>query len=160
MLITVTPLIEAGGVVAPPDIVWNGRVGDFVLDDTRGLSSSIPLETAVIMLLFTDAPADENELRYDHAGDFRGWPGDALGDAPLGSKLWLYRRSELTNKTVLLVQAEIRRALQPLIDTGLAARVDVSAERALNRIDAEIAIYGRDGSQRYADRFELLWQGR
>lgn len=163
MILTITPLSGAPTeVAAAPDIDWNGRVGDFAPDLVRGLRSQSPLETAILIALFTDAPADEAELRYEHRGDFRGFPGDGIEGRSIGSKLWLYRRSQLTDQVALTVKAEIIRALQIIIDEGAVARIDVQVEavKAENRCDVQIEVFGRDGGRTYSNRFDLLWRGR
>src|SRR4051812_23188738 len=125
--LTITPLGEAGVELLAPDIVWqNGMVGDFALVESPpadgaagGLQAQHPIETAVLMCLYTDARCEVRELRFEMGGDRRGWPGDGFdidtsaGEAPLGSKLWLYRRHQLTDITAAEIEAEARRALQP-----------------------------------------------
>lgn len=172
MLITVTPLSDAGVEVLPPDIVWDGVRGDFALaaggteGPAGGLRAANPLATAVLMLLFTDARAEAYELRFEHRGDRRGWVGDgfdvdvAAGEAPLGSKLWLYRRHELTELTGLEVAAEAERALQPLIAQGAVVRVAATAEidKVAGRLSLKINLYGRDGREAYAAQYDVLWR--
>ena len=172
MQITLTPLADAGDVVAlPPDIVWNGIVGDFAIstggDDgpAGGLVSASPLKTAVILLLFTDARAETYELRHEHGGDRRGWPGDGFdldrtqAEAPLGSRLWLYRRHDLNDLTAMQVAAEAERALQPLVGQGAVVTIKASAvaDKVAGRIDLTVNLYGRDGRALHAAQFDLLW---
>ncbi|MCJ2143745.1 phage GP46 family protein [Methylobacterium sp. E-066] len=172
MQLTLTPLADAGVSLLPFDIVWNGIVGDFAVstggDDgpAGGLVSANPLRTAVLLLLFTDARADAASLRFDHRGDRRGWPGDgfdidaAAGEAPLGSLLWLFRRSALLDATGAQIEAEVQRALKPLIRQGAAARITTSAvvDKANGRVALSVGLYGRDGSQSYSDKFDILWR--
>lgn len=172
MQLTLTPLADAGVVVLPFDVVWNGYVGDFAVsgggDDgpAGGLAAANPLRTAVLLLLFSDARADAADLRFEHRGDRRGWPGDgfdvdaAAGEAPLGSLLWLYRRRELLDVTGQEIEAEALRALQPLIRQGAAARVTASAmvDKAGGRVSLAIGLYGRVGTEAYADKFDILWR--
>lgn len=172
MKLTLTPLAENGVVVLPPDIVWNGIVGDFALSTNEatgalgGLQAANPLRTAVILLAFTDARAEPEDLRFEHAGDRRGWAGDgfdvdaARGEAPLGSKLWLYRRHELTDATGIAIADEIKRALKPLLDQRAVVRIDASAtvDKAAGRVALAVSLYGRDGREAYADSFDLLWR--
>lgn len=163
MIISITPLPGAATeLAAPPDIVWNGTVGDFADDPDRGLRSESPLETAILIALFTDAPADDSQLRYEHRGDFRGWPGDGIEGDPIGSRLWLYRREVLTDLVAMEVRAEIIRALRIILDEEAAARIDVQVFpiKEENRLEALIEIFGRDGSRAYSNRFDLLWRGR
>ena len=169
---TLTPLADAGVDVLPPDIVWDGTVGDFALSaggdngGAGGLVAANPLRTAILLLLFTDARAESYELRSEHRGDRRGWVGDGFdidrsaGAAPLGSKLWLYRRHELTDLTGLEMAAEAKRALQPLIDQRAVVRIEAAAtvDKARGRVLLTVNLYGRDGREAYADKFDLLWR--
>ena len=127
----------------PPDLVWQdgtraeSAIGfaDFALarDDEsvnlKGLQSVSPLETAVLIQLFTDA----RDSRPD-AEERRGWFGDGVdldtraGEAPLGSLLWTLERAALTPETGFAAESFARIALQPLVDQGLAERFDVSHE--------------------------------
>ncbi|MGF3027539.1 phage GP46 family protein [Methylobacterium aquaticum] len=183
MQITVTPLAEARVVVLPPDIVWlkadgtpagpgeSGVVGDFRLSTRAadgpvgGLVAANPLRSATLMLLFTDVRCDAFELRPEHRGDRRGWPGDgfdvntALGEAPLGSKLWLYRRSTLSEQIGMQVAAEAKRALSPLLTQQAVVRIDTSYDLDIegDALRLSIDMYGRDGRKTYADRFDFLW---
>lgn len=172
MQLTLTPLADAGVSVLPFDVVWNGIVGDFAIsaggDDgpAGGFVSANPLRTAVVLLLFTDARADAASLRFEHRDDRRGWPGDgfdvdtAAGEAPLGSLLWLYRRSALLDVTGAQIEAEALRALRPLIRQGAAAKTTVTAtvDKVNGRVGLAVGIYARDGSQTYSDRFDILWR--
>lgn len=172
MQLTVTPLEDAGVAVLPPDIVWNGFVGDFAISTkpadggVGGLVARNPIETAVLLLLFTDAQADPTDLTFEQHGDRRGWVGDgfdvdtANGEAPLGSRLWLFRRSVLNAGTLQAIEDEARRALQPLIDQQVVVRIDVSGstDPASNRLILAVNLYGRDGTKVYAARFDPLWK--
>ncbi|WP_058617629.1 phage GP46 family protein [Methylobacterium indicum] len=183
MQITVTPLADTRVVVLPPDIVWlkadgtpagpgeSGVVGDFRLSTRAadgpvgGLVAANPLRTATLLLLFTDIRCESFELRPEHRGDRRGWPGDgfdidtAAGEAPLGSKLWLYRRSILSEQVGMQVAAEAKRALSPLLRQQAVARIDTAYVLDIegDALGLPIDMYGRDGRKVYADRFDFLW---
>lgn len=172
--LTITPLGEAGVEVLAPDIVWNGTSGDFALaagpgnnaGGAGGFVAQHPIETAVLLCLFTDAQCAVSELRFEMGGDRRGWPGDgfdidtAHNEAPLGSKLWLWRRAALTDLSAAEIEAEARRALQPLLDERLVVRIDTVTEvlRPEGQIRLGISLYGRDGRKVYAAQFDPLWQ--
>lgn len=172
MQLNLTPLADAGVAVLPPDVVWNGTAGDFALaasdadGPAGGLVAANPLKTATLLLLMTDGVADETDLRDEHGGDRRGWPGDGFdidtgnGEAPLGSKLWLYRRSILAEMTGYEVAAEAKRALEPLIKQGAVVRVDASSDVDFenDRLFLTVNLYGRDGRVAYHDKFDMLWR--
>ena len=172
MQLILTPLADAGVSVLPPDIVWDGTVGDFAIavvpedGPAGGLVSANPLATAALLLLFTDARAETWELRAEHAGDRRGWPGDgfdvdaAKGEAPLGSKLWLFRRHELTDATGMQIEAEAARALEPLKVQGAVVSITTKAtiDKVGGRVLLTIALYGRDGREVFNAKFDPLWR--
>lgn len=176
MQLTVIPLGDDGVAVLPRDISWNGVVGDFAVSTAPadggvgGLMARDPLATAHLLLLFTDVRVSADDPRLARLGgsgvDRRGWVDDGFdvrtsaGEAPLGSKLWLYRRAVLVARTFGEIEAEIRVALQPLIVQGAVARIDVSGtvEPARNLVRASIASYGRDNRQLYSASFDPLWR--
>ena len=95
------------------------------------------LQTAVIISLATDRLAEPGDAIPDASGDPRGWWGDIPIDPgtsdsrryPIGSRLWLLRRSKYTDAGAGLAIGYAQEALQWLIDDGVAARVDVAAAR-------------------------------
>ena len=176
MQLTITSLEAAGVDTLPPDIVFDAFAGDFAVSTDPadggpgGLVARNPIRTAVLMLLFTDVAVDPKDLRFEHRGDRRGWVGDGfdirteLGEAPLGSRLWLYRREVLVSAvkqpTLMRIEADARLALQPLIRQGAAARIDVAgtADGPNGRISLSIGVYGRNGRQLYTEKFDTLWR--
>ena len=56
------------------------------------LASGDDLASAVLISLFTDGLAGDDDIPPDGSGDRRGWWGDAGEDIPIGSKLWLLDR--------------------------------------------------------------------
>lgn len=127
----------------PPDLVWqdgaraDAAIGfaDFALarDDEsgnlKGLQSVSPLETAILIQLFTDARDDGPD-----AEERRGWFGDAFDidslahEGPLGSLLWTLERAALTPESGLQAASFAQAALQTFVDQGLVQRFDVGHE--------------------------------
>lgn len=131
-----------------------------------GLVAAAGIETAVTLCLFSDArmpPA--HPLSYLVAdGDLRGWWGDAidvrvdLGEAPLGSLLWVLRRAPLTPQIVRWAQTFALQALAPLQTQRAVARINCAA--SVNGNDAltlDVSLYGRDGAKVYDRAFDPLW---
>lgn len=133
-----------------------------------GLRSVADLHTCVVLCLFTDKRLpDDHPLRYLLEGaDQRGWWGDGadvrtdLNEAPLGSWLWVFEHSILTDDIVRWVEAVAIDALMPLINQKIAVRVDAkaTAEKAFDRCDLAIQIYGRNGARIYDAKFADIWK--
>ncbi|PBC09366.1 hypothetical protein CK230_17100 [Mesorhizobium sp. WSM3859] len=143
--------------------------GDWALagDDRAnpgGLRTKAELATAVLLCLMTDARVEPDELPPEEQN--RGWPGDSfdlrtdLGERPIGSKLWLLRRSTASDATAVKAEDYARAALQPLIDQRAVSSADVvaTADPAQRRIDLAITLKDRDGAVVYDRRFGVLWE--
>lgn len=168
-MLRITPIEEQGDPYRLPDLVLDDHgVGDLVLTgmldpvNPGDLQCGNGLRTQVIIALLTDARAEPSELR---SGDEnRGWIGDTFdvmaGETPIGSKLWLLRRSALYDGIEVQAELHARLALKTLIDQGACVRVDVTVtvDRPLSRLDMAIALYGREGAKIYNEKFELLWR--
>jgi len=158
----VFPIREDAEPILLPHIVWNGSVGDLVVNASLGdLQSSQAIATAVLICLQTDRRVDPSELPDGESN--RGWLDDAFdmqpGDVPLGFKLWLLRRRAITDDVELIAADYAREAWHTLIEQLAVARVDVaaSADRSRHRLDLDIALYGRDGGQVCHQRYAVLW---
>jgi phage gp46-like protein len=106
------------------------QLADLVVDGTL-LGTDEGLEPAVIISLFTDRRATEQELANPE--ERRGWWGDTYPDVEgdqIGSKLWLLARAKTTTRTLRLAEVYTKEALQWLLDDGVA--IDVTAEAFYN----------------------------
>lgn len=152
-----------------PDICWDGQSGDIQLagltsqNNRGGFVSENSIATAVIICLQTDIRVDETELLDGDVN--RGWPGDAFDlqgeETALGSKLWLLRRRAIDDVDVpRLAEQYAEQALQTLITQGVCVRVEVSAKGSpvRNRLDLDVALYGRSGTQVFFEKFGVLWE--
>jgi phage gp46-like protein len=122
-------------------------------------SATEPLDAltrAVVISLFTWRRAGPDD-DVDHP---TGWWGDTyptIQNDRIGSRLYQLRRTTLTNQLVVLVRGIIREALQWMTDDGVAARVDILAERLnKDRLALGITIYQRDGT-RHNLNFDDIW---
>jgi phage gp46-like protein len=149
------------------DTVWDGFVGDYAPaapgepSNRGGLRARAPLETAALLCLMSDARATPSDRIPDGSGDPRGWAGDLVDPdaAPLGSKLWLLRRSELTDTIAERAALYARSALQTLVDQGAVATITVigTANLAAGRLELTISMFKRDGTLAAAPNFSILW---
>jgi len=105
--------------------------GDFGFEN-NDLVSDEGLETAVVISLFTDRKADEDDILPDPDGSKRGWWGDlgsGIENDQIGSKLWLLEREKTTEETLVRAKQYIFDALQWMIDDGITNKIEVDVER-------------------------------
>lgn len=106
--------------------VWTGTSGDWQLAGPVLLSGN-DLQTAVLISLFTDRVATDDDVLPDRSGDQRGWHGDIAPNF-IGSRLWLLARSKRTQDVLNRAINYVEEALQWLIDDGVVASMAVYAE--------------------------------
>lgn len=153
--------------------------GQLATDDT--------LQTAVIISLFSDRRADNDDVLPDYlspqipgSGDRRGWWGDhyppdalaaiaaGLGLTPLpvdrwGSWLWLLAREKDTSDVLARAKGYAQEALQWLLDNDIASKVNVAATSLVGEAGAartlvlQIEIVKPDGSTENY-AFDYAWR--
>lgn len=170
MSIRIIPLEAAETPPLVPDIVWDGRCGDYRRvgadepGNPFGLQSRQQLATAVLVCLQTDRAVEPEALR--DGDEQRGWAGDVFdldsgrGERPLGSRLWQLRRATLDEtETPRFAEYACREALQTLIDQGAVARIDFASQVFMdrNRFEFTVTLFGRDGRELYQQSFAILW---
>jgi len=120
--------------------------------------SFAPLTRAVLISLLTWRRAETD----DDTTEVFGWWGDTfptVANDRIGSRLWLLRRSKLTNATAARARDYARQALQWMTEDGVAARVEVDATRTgLSSMRLDVVLWQQDGSQ-HAIIFDDIWQG-
>lgn len=151
-------------VVAPNQMIWTDETGRPIVDERGAMVSysfttggdlvvGDDLFTAVVISLFSDAAAGDDDIPSDGSEDPRGWWA-----GPIGSKLWLRARSRANAATLAIMKADIEQALAWLIEDGVAARVDVTTEFfEPGMLGALVLILRADGTRR-ALRFAGLWE--
>jgi phage gp46-like protein len=152
-------------------ITWDPTAveGFFTFDAAlQDLGTDEGLETAVIISLYTDARAADDDVLPDLSDTSRrGWWGDLInpesdGDS-LGSKLWLLERSSTVADVPLKLEQYVREALQWMLDDGVAIKLNVEVERqgspGNDRLAFLIQILKVDGSV-IAFNFEDQWAGQ
>lgn len=147
--------LDSDGVI---DIQFSG--GDVLREDG--------LETAVLVSLFADARATEDQIpAIDRDGDLRGFWGDVEPAVPgdsTGSLLWTIRRAKQTSRTLADVQAYARESLQWLIDDKVASEVVVSAAYRAPPIrgwmDLTVLIYRPMSANPVSFRYSYEWSSQ
>lgn len=116
------------------------------------------LTRAVIISLFTWQRAGSDDVLS--GSQKMGWWGDGfpvVANDQIGCRWWLLLRGKLVNESVSQAREMAAAALQWLVDDGVAARVDVIAERpGLSQISVGVVITRGDLSQLNI-RFVNVW---
>lgn len=122
--------------------------GDFAVDNG--------LHTAVIVSLFTDRQARRGDVIPDGLGP-RGWWGTAFLPFEIGSRLWLLKRSVMTQAVLNAAQDYAMEALQWMIDYGVAGSVAVQATATgLHSMNLEIVITQKGSSTTYNETWNSM----
>ena len=120
----------------------------------------VALDQLVWISLFSDRRAGPDDELPDRGGDpvYRGgWWADTYSKDQFGSKLWLLARSPVNPTTLLKVRQYAAEALAWMVDAGIAARVDATAERqGLGRVALRVVVTKRDGTKE-AVAYPDLW---
>ena len=131
---------------------------DLALDGSR-LATDDGLATAIIVSLFSDARAKDDDVLPSPGADRRGWWGDALPAIAadrLGSRLWLLAREKRLSSVVQRARTYAQEALAWLVSDGIAEKVEVEAEAqapAVLAIGVTVTRPGGPGRQRY----DFVW---
>lgn len=132
---------------------WQLANGQLALDDG--------LETSVILSLFTDRRAEESDALPDGGDDRRGWWGDAFPEKPgdgIGSRLWLLARAKELPATLEQARGYATEACAWLTEDGVAARVEVTAERLRSGVLGLTVAVTRPDRTQTDIRFANLWE--
>jgi len=149
------------------DIKIVTTVGSYIEGDLKFENGDLVREngltTAVIISLFTDRRADEDD-QIDNPDDRRGWWGDLLEeDDQIGSKLWQLERAKTTPETMTKAKQYIKDALQWMLDDGVCSKINVTMSRGgipgNDILGFEIQIMKNDGNN-ITYKFDDLWSGQ
>jgi phage gp46-like protein len=129
--------------------------------ESDDLASDAGLRTAVLLSLFTDRRANDDDALPGDDDDRRGWWADEFlqveGDF-MGSRLWLLARSKRTPDIVPRAEQFAREALAWLLEDRVAKTVDVTAraDGVVLYLDVTIA---RPTGDAAAFQFAHTWDG-
>lgn len=144
-------------------IIWDNDLfeGD-VLFANNDLFREEGLETAVMMSLFSDRRAKEDDL-INNPDDKKGWWGDQIADIPMdeiGSRLWLLERSKATSETLVLAKEYAEESLEWMIDDGVAISIEVTSENIYeNILKLTVKIY-KKFDELEVFKFDNLWNAQ
>lgn len=144
-------------------VIWNDDLakGDIAYQN-GDLIREEGLETAVMISLFTDRRANEDDP-VDDINDLRGWWGDQLTENEedqIGSRLWLLNRAKTTAETYVKAREYILEALQWMINDEVAVKIDINITKTGELpnyiLGAILKIYKVDGTIEVI-KFDNLW---
>lgn len=124
------------------------------------LASDDGLETAVILSLFTDARAKDDDVLPLGQTDRRGWWADAwpsVDDDRFGSRLWLLRAAKQLQQALNDAKEYAEEALAWLVEDGAAKAVEVETFIPRNEVMGMIVRITRPDGTLTPIRFETLW---
>ncbi|MDB1109702.1 phage GP46 family protein [Pseudomonas extremaustralis] len=121
------------------------------------LAPDATLETAVLLSLYTDRRALDEDVLPDGGSDRRGWWFDAYTVRPIGSRLWLISREKDVDQVLRRAEQYAREALTWVIEDGIASAVDVEAIHARRGVmQLIVGIQRIDGSV-LEGRYDYVW---
>ena len=150
-------------------IIWDDDFfeGD-ILYDGGDLVREEGLETAVLMSIYTDRRADNDDVLPDPKSfDRRGWWGDQeteFEDDKIGSKLWLLERSKATEENLSLTRLYLEECLEWMLEDDVIQDIEVQTERqprsdGSSTLAALIIITQSDGRVKSL-KYDDLWQNQ
>ena len=136
---------------APYTGIYDLMVVDSQLESTAGM------ETALIVSLFTDARASADNVATPQ--NRRGWVGNILTTnigRSLGSVLWVYEQSRITQNILNQIKVAAQESLDWLVEDNIAKTVLVSIQEVRTRgIVIEINIQTPQGKNQ---RYSAIWR--
>lgn len=149
-----------------PDIAlrWQNEHGaaDMVVNaGATDLVGEEGLETAILLSLFLDRRAEEDDDIPSDDGDRRGWWGSQFltnrGDQ-YGSRLWLLARGKRTANVARDAELYCREALAWLVEDAVVDTFDVAIELTAIAILIAVTVYRPDRDPT-TFRYEHVWVG-
>ncbi|TCK36735.1 phage gp46-like protein [Paraburkholderia sp. BL8N3] len=147
-----------GGAMTDASISWDAvnRRGDWTLNGSV-LSTDEPLQTAIIISLFSDRMARPGDVIPDGSNDPRGWWADSFG-VPVGSRMWLLSRAKESQDTLQRAFDYLAEALQWMIDDGVVGQFDIVVQWVRPGVlGAQITAHKQDGTQLTTGRYAWAW---
>lgn len=130
---------------------------DLAMED-GDLATDEGLQTAVILSLFTDRRALEEDRLPDGTGDRRGYWADAYRDRPHGSRLWLLHREKEHEEVLRRAKEYAEEALDWLIEDEVADTVEVTAWTAGRDTLALQVVIRRGGESVLDQKYDYVWR--
>lgn len=115
-------------------------------------------ETAVLISLFSDARAREQDALPQGHESRSGYFGSLVAGSEVGSRLWLLCRSVIDETTLRHVEQYCKDALQWMIDDRVASSVEAVASRGgINQVNFFVRI-SRPATNDVSLKFFVNWE--
>ncbi len=122
--------------------------------DNGDLVSEEGLRTALMISLFTDARARDDDEIPDGSNDKRGYWGDADEEDSMGSRLWLLGRAKETQDTLDRGKEYATEAVQWFFKDGIAKQTNVETYWLRKGVMAIVIILTMLDGSTFEDLFE------
>lgn len=122
------------------------------------LATGADLRNAVVLSLFCDRRAEDDDVLPDTTGSRRGWWGDALTGSRIGSRLWLLSREKQLREVVNRAREYAQESLKWLVDVGVVDGLVVDAEIVAEGVLGLAVRISRPGVNPETYRYSYLWQ--
>lgn len=143
-------------------LIWDAAAQEARLVVADAQQPDAALATAVLISLFSDRRANDDDTLPEAGADRRGWWGDIAPPVPgdrIGSRQWLLSRGKRRPEDVRLVKDYAAEALAWMLEDGLASAIDIETEAvAESAIALGVSITRPAGPAR--QRFDFLWEFR
>lgn len=143
---------------------WIGGAMDMALDGDD-VAADDGLRTAVLMSLFTDRRAEDDDPTpaedREGEGDRRGWWADEFNQVDgdrMGARLWLLDRSKRTEDVPRRAEELVREALAWMLEDRVTNRIDVVAMASDAALLMTVTLYRPQGDP-VTFRFKHVWDG-
>ena len=132
---------------------------DLEIDSGTGQYRTVQgMETAITVSLFSDARAPAAQVT--NAGLRRGWIGDVLTadiNQFLGSTLWTYSQSRITQATLNGIRTAAEQAFTNMINQGIITGVTATVELSQDNRGISVGIELRR-TDNTVERYDRLWR--
>lgn len=122
------------------------------------LSTANELNNAVMISLFTDRRAKDDDILPRGQTDRRGWWADALDGEEIGSRLWLLYDERRLRKTLLRAEEYAKEATQWLISDKVVKSINITAssDARCETLFLDVNVCRPDG-QSEQFKFQYVW---
>jgi len=129
---------------------------DLQIDDDGDIKSSDTFDTAIIVSLFSDQRADASEVPASQ--NRRGWIGnESTPGEEIGSKLWLYEQTRLTQTNLNGIVDAARQSLRWFVKEGLLESL-VASDATIDSDEIRFRVVLKRFNSEVEPKFYSLWQ--